>query len=96
MTSPQTKLRQDPYTILRNKFCNYSRVRLVVSIKPSSLRKVKSNLKYILSARNTIRDVSSLITDVNNMLIGTVNYFGHFQNVRRQLKQLDHLIYLRF
>lgn len=91
-----TKVRPDPFIILRNKFSNYSRSGLLVLIRQKSFKKAVFKIKTILSLKNTPLSVKLLIERVNEMLRGTVNYFGHFQSTRFQLKQLDNLIYKRF
>jgi len=91
-----TKVRPDPFIILRNKFSNYSRSGLLVLIRQKSFKKAIFKIQTILSRKNIPLSVKLLIERVNAMLRGTVNYFGHFHSTRLQLKQLDHLIYKRF
>jgi len=91
-----TKIRPDPFTILKNKFSNYSRSGLLVLIRQKSFKKAVFKIKTILSRKNIALSVKLLIERVNAMLRGTVNYFGHFQSTRVQLKQLDNLIYKKF
>ena len=91
-----TKIRPDPFIILRGKFSNYSRSGLLVLIQQNSFKKAIFKIKTILSRKNTPLSVKLLIGRINAMLRGTVNYFGHFQSTRVQLKQLDNLIYKRF
>jgi hypothetical protein len=91
-----TKVRADPFIILKNKFSDYSRSGLLVLIRQKSFKRAIFKIKTILSRKNIPLSVKLLIERVNAMLRGTVNYFGHFQSTRVQLKQLDHLIYKRF
>jgi hypothetical protein len=91
-----TKIKPDPFIILRNKFSNYSRSGLLVLIRKESFKKAVLKIKNILSRKNIPLSVKLLIERVNAVLRGTVNYFGHFQKTRVQLKQLDNLIYKRF
>jgi len=91
-----TKVRPDPFIILRNKFSSYSRSGLLVLIRQISFKRAVLKIKSILSRKNTPLSVKLLIERVNAMLRGTVNYFGHFQSTRVQLKKLDNLIYKRF
>jgi len=91
-----TKVRPDPFVILRNKFSNYSRSGLLVLIRQKSFKKAVFKIKTILSRKNIPLSVELLIERVNAILRGIVNYYGHFQSTRVQLKQLDNLIYKRF
>jgi len=91
-----TKIQPDPFVILKNNFSNFSRSGLLVLIRQKSFKKAIFKIKTILSRKNTPLPVKVLIERVNAMLRGTVNYYGHFQSTRVQLKQLDHLIYKKF
>jgi len=91
-----TKIQPDPFVILKNNFSNFSRSGLLVLIRQKSFKKAIFKIKTILSRKNTPLPVKLLIERVNAMLRGTVNYYGHFQSTRVQLKQLDHLIYKKF
>jgi hypothetical protein len=91
-----TKVRPDPFVILRNKFSNYSRSGLLVLIRQKSFKKAVFKIKTILSRKNIPLSVELLIERVNAILRGIVNYYGHFHSTRVQLKQLDNLIYKRF
>jgi DNA modification methylase len=91
-----TKVRPDPFIILKNKFSNHSRSGLLVLIRQKSFKKAVFKIKTILSRKNIPLSVKLLIERVNAMIRGIVNYYGHFQSTRVQLKQLDNLIYKRF
>jgi hypothetical protein len=95
-SSKFTKIRPDPFIILRNKFSNYSRSGLLVLIGQKSFKRAIFEIKTILSRKNIPLSVKLLIERVNAMLRGTLDYFGHFKSTRLQLKRLDDLIYKRF
>jgi hypothetical protein len=91
-----TKIRADPFIILKNKLSDYSRSGLLVLIRQKSFKKAIFKIKTILSRKNIPLSVKLLIERVNAMLRDTVNYFGHFKSTCLQLKRLDYLIYKRF
>jgi hypothetical protein len=91
-----TRVRLNSVVALRNNLNNNSRSDLLILIQQKSFKRAIFKIKDILSRKNIPLPVKVLIDQVNTLLLDIVNYFGHFQSTRSQLKYLDHLIYKRF
>ena len=89
----------DKNNILQSLRCNHKRFNrsgLLVIIRDKSFKKIKQNIKNILSNSNTVLDIGVIIDRMNSFIRVTVNYFGITSTTRNQLKILDYYIYKRF
>ena len=73
-----------------------SRQGVLVVISPRAFSNIIKDIKDFLSKSNATLNVKVLITRVNSMLRGYMNYFGLSRSTRYQLRYLDDLINKRF
>ena len=94
-TGKYTKLRLTPDNIGNNRFIDYSRSSIFISIKKTALLKQKNSIKHILQRSAINRDVDKTIELLNEQIRSFANYFNISKQCRIVLKTLSSYIFKR-
>ena len=85
-----------PFISLRGHVSAKSRSGLLMLMSPAVYKKIKNDIRMLLSPKICPSPVSFIIDKVNCLLQGVCKYYGVTRTIRSQLKVLDYYIYKRF